>query len=300
LRCLARRSYSSQCPDLHLGKARDSRGGWRRCSRRSRAEASLLAVFVHRRHLIIPPPSLAVAIVRRGRASLAPPAALLPRPSAPWGSLFASGVGRTTAARQLAHPSGILYFSFARYRQTSRCSDCRYAGFLSGCLRDRKSPRTRRPAAIRRCSVPSADTRFAVTASVLQFLRSLAPAPGATSLRVDAPFRRLMRSRLRDLRTLRFPAPRWPDFRLSPPASETGGHGRLFSLLGGAPRSRRLALPVVVTRPPLCSGRDTSPSMRPCPRNRCRGFQGTGRSLPAVETVRSGALQNETAVKRCQ
>ena len=48
---------------------------------------------------------------------------------------------------------------------------------------------------------------------------------------------------------------------------------------------------VAVTRPPLCSGRDTAPCSHPRPRNRLRGFQGAGRSLPAGETVRSGASE---------
>ena len=43
-------------------RSRSLRGWWRRCSRRDRAEASLLAGFVHPRHPGIPPPSLAVAI----------------------------------------------------------------------------------------------------------------------------------------------------------------------------------------------------------------------------------------------
>ena len=48
------------------------------------------------------------------------------------GSLPASGAGLTTAARRQARPSGILYFSFARSRQTSLRSDCRSSGVSAG------------------------------------------------------------------------------------------------------------------------------------------------------------------------
>ena len=92
--------------------------------------------------LIAPPaasisPALpAVAVVRQGRASLrfAPPLRPLGIRTRPprRGSLPASGAGLTTAARRQARPSGILYFSIARSRQTSLRSDCRSSGVAAG------------------------------------------------------------------------------------------------------------------------------------------------------------------------
>ena len=110
--------------------------GGERCSRRGRAAASLPTGLVHRLPRRSPRPSLAVAIVRRGRAALrpAPPlTAACHRTRPPQrGSLPASGAGLTTAARRQARPSGIWYFSFARSRQTSLCSDCRSSGVAAG------------------------------------------------------------------------------------------------------------------------------------------------------------------------
>ena len=48
------------------------------------------------------------------------------------GSLPASGAGLTTATRRQVRPYGILYFSFARSRQTSLRSDCRSSGVAAG------------------------------------------------------------------------------------------------------------------------------------------------------------------------
>jgi len=59
---------------------------WQRCSRRGRAEASLLTGFVHRRHTGIPPPSLAVANAGRGRAPRRPARRLTPAPVRPQGA----------------------------------------------------------------------------------------------------------------------------------------------------------------------------------------------------------------------
>lgn len=94
--------------------------------------------------------------------------------------------------------------------------------------------RTLRTAAMAWCSGPSADTRCAVTASALRPFFQL-PAPGAASLRSDAPDRGFnavgvatARPRGRSARLL-FGA---PDSRLTPPSSETGGPGRPFSLVG--------------------------------------------------------------------
>ena len=96
-----------------------------------------------------------------------------------------------------------------------------------------------------------------------------------------------MRSRLRDrmkTRTLRPPAPWWPAW---PPVTSFVGDRwpRAISFFS-----------VAVTRPPLRFGRDTSPWFAPSPSKPLRGFQGAGRSRPAVETVRPGAP--ETRVKR--
>ncbi len=96
-----------------------------------------------------------------------------------------------------------------------------------------------------------------------------------------------MRSRLRDrmkTRTLRSPALWWPAW---PPVT---------SFVGDRRQPAISFLSVAVTRPPLRSGRDTSPWFAPSPSKPLRGFQGAGRLLPTVETVRSGAP--ETQVKR--
>ena len=90
-----------------LSRSKSLRGCQRRCSRRGRAEASLLTGFVHRSRLCIPSPSLAVAIARRGRV-LRPPRRTIDTRSRPprWGSLSASGPRLTTASRRQARPSG--------------------------------------------------------------------------------------------------------------------------------------------------------------------------------------------------
>ena len=131
------------------------------------------------------------------------------------GSLPASGAGLTTAARRQARPSGILYFSVARGPADRTAFGLPVLG-RCGRLRDRKKTRTLHSAASVWCSG----------------LFNPLPAPGATSLRSDAPGRVLLRSRLRDrikTRTLRSPARWWPAYRLSPPSSETGGCGRSVS-----------------------------------------------------------------------
>jgi len=60
--------------------------GVRRCSRRGRAAASLPAGLVHRLPRLSPRPSLAGAIVRRGRASRRPSGRVAPAPVRPGGA----------------------------------------------------------------------------------------------------------------------------------------------------------------------------------------------------------------------
>jgi hypothetical protein len=123
----------SQCPAhlvTPLSRLKSLRRCQRRCSRRGRAEASLLTGFVHRSRLCIPPPSLAVAIALRGRVPRPYRRAIYTRSRPPrWGSLYASGPRLTTASRRQARPSGKRYLSFARSRQASLRSDCRASGF---------------------------------------------------------------------------------------------------------------------------------------------------------------------------
>ena len=110
-------------------RSKSLRGWWRRCSRRGRAEASLLTGFVHRRHPVFPrPPS---RLQSPAVPCCAPPRRAINTRSRPpqRGSLPASGARRTTASRRPARPSGQRYFPFARSRQTSLRSDCRASGF---------------------------------------------------------------------------------------------------------------------------------------------------------------------------
>jgi len=60
--------------------------GGQRCSRRGRAAASLPSGFVYRLPRLSPPPSLAGAIVRRGRAALRPSGRLASAPVRPEGA----------------------------------------------------------------------------------------------------------------------------------------------------------------------------------------------------------------------
>ena len=94
--------------------------------------------------------------------------------------------------------------------------------------------RTLRTAAMAWCSGPSADTRCAVTASALRPFFQL-PAPGAASLRSDAPdrgFNAVGVAIARTQRTLRPPAHWCARGCLTPPSSDTGSPGRPFSLVG--------------------------------------------------------------------
>ncbi len=94
------------CLVTPLPRLKSLRGCQRRCSRRGRAEASLLTGFVHRSRLCIPPPSLAVAIARRGRVPRPPRRAIHTRSHPPrWGSLYASGSRLATASRRQACPA---------------------------------------------------------------------------------------------------------------------------------------------------------------------------------------------------
>ena len=99
----ASRQPSSPSRHLHFSRVR-------RCSRRGRAAASLPAGFVHRSRFVIPPPTLAAAVVRRCRAALCSAPPLRPpgiRSRQPRrGSLYASGPRLTTASRRQAQPSG--------------------------------------------------------------------------------------------------------------------------------------------------------------------------------------------------
>jgi len=162
-------------------RSKSLRGCWWRCSRRGRAEASLLTGFVHRCHPSIPPPSLAVATAH-GAAPRQRALNTRSRPP-PGGSLPASGLHRTTASRRPAHPSGKRYFSLARDPADFAALRLPDHGLSRGRLRDLRTLRTFASILI---FGPSADTRFAVTALVLQRFYSL-PAPGATSLCSDAP-----------------------------------------------------------------------------------------------------------------
>jgi hypothetical protein len=73
------------CSVTPLPRLESLRGCQRRCSRRGRAEASLLTGFVHRRHPSIPPPSLAVAIALGAALRAAASGDSHPLPSAPMG-----------------------------------------------------------------------------------------------------------------------------------------------------------------------------------------------------------------------
>ena len=118
------------CPVTPLPRLKSLGGCQRRCSRRGRAEASLLTGFVHGSSPSIPPPALAVAFARRGRVPRPSRRTIRTRSRLPrWGSLYASGPRLTTALRRQARPSGKRYFPFARSRQTSLRSDCRSSGF---------------------------------------------------------------------------------------------------------------------------------------------------------------------------
>ena len=106
-------------------------GGWR-CSRRVAPRRRSLPAWCTACRSFSPALP-AVAVVRQGRATLRPSGRLASRARPPQrGSLPASGAGLTTAARRQARPSGILYFSFARSRQTSLRSDCRSSGVAAG------------------------------------------------------------------------------------------------------------------------------------------------------------------------
>jgi len=182
--------------------------GGQRSSRRGRAAASLPSGLVHRLSRLSPRLSLrSPSSVRAGLRS-ALPAVWLPAPVRPVGapSLPPGRAGRPLRGDRPAPPA----FGTAplpgpgrlRLPVLGRC----------GRLRDRINPRTLRSAASVWCFGPSADRRCALTALALRFFRPL-PAPGATSLRSDAPVRGLMRSRLRarmKTRTLHSPAPWWP------------------------------------------------------------------------------------------
>jgi hypothetical protein len=125
-------------PPAHLAprlRSRSPRGWWRRCSRRGRAEASLLTGFVHRCHPSIPrPPSrLQSPAVPR---SAPPRRAINPRSRPPRrGSLPASGSRLTTASRRQARPSGKRYFPFARDPADSASRRLSGLGLFHGWLR---------------------------------------------------------------------------------------------------------------------------------------------------------------------
>jgi len=152
-----------------------------------------------------------------------------------------------------------------------------------GRLRDRINPRTLRSAAFVWCSGPSADRRFALTALALRFIQPLARSRcdlaslGRTGSRADA------QSAPRPHEDADAPLSCAVVARLPPVTSFVGDR---------RPRAIRF-FSVAVTRPPLRSGRDTSPWFAPSPSKPLRGFQGAGRSRPAVGSVRSGAPKTQ-------
>ena len=92
-------------------------------------------------------PALPRGCHRPSGPGCAPPLRLLGTRARPpqRGSLPASGAGLTTAARRQARPSGILYFPFARSRQTSLRSDCRSSGVAAGSATAKRRGRSTRP-----------------------------------------------------------------------------------------------------------------------------------------------------------
>ena len=241
---------------------------------------------------------------RRGVAPYrlgAPPAALLSpalprgchRPSGPGCAppLRPSGFPRPSAPKGLppclrAAPDDRFAVTGATLRQFVRLfcpvpADLSAFGLpvLGRCvrLRDRINQRTLRSAAFVWCSGLSADGRCALTASALRLFKTLARSRsdlaslGRTGSRADAQSAPLSCAVVARM----------------PPVTSCVGDRR--------PRAISL-FSVAVTRPPLCSGRDTSPRFAPSPSKPLRGFQGAGRPLPPVETVRPGAPK--TQVKR--
>ncbi len=156
--------------------------GGQRCSRRGRAAASLPAGLVHRLPRLSPPPSLAVAIVRQGRAALrfAPPFRPpgFPHPSAPQGLpvLPPGQAGRPLRGDRPAPPA----FCTSLLPGPGRPHCVRTAGPRAL----RPAPRPHKPADAplgRFCSVwcsgPSADRRCALTASARRPFSNPCPLP---------------------------------------------------------------------------------------------------------------------------
>ena len=103
-------SFPARCLPLH--RFTDLFGRRRRCSRRGRAAASLPSGFVHRLPLRSPRPSLASAIVRRGRAALRPSGRLASAPVRPGGapSLGRGGGGGARGGGRPGPGGGCLFF----------------------------------------------------------------------------------------------------------------------------------------------------------------------------------------------
>jgi len=170
----ARRFSASPIVDYRSSVSLICEVGGQRCSRRGRAAASLPAGLVHRLPRPSPPPSLAVAVIRQGRAPLRPSGRLASRARPPRrASLPASGAGRTTAARRPARPSGILVLFFCPVPADFAAFGLPVLG-CCGRLRYRINPRTLRSAASVWCSGPSADRRCALIASALRLFQTFA------------------------------------------------------------------------------------------------------------------------------
>ena len=230
--------------------------GVRCCSRRGRAAAPLPAGLVHRLPRLSPRPSRAAAIVRRGRAALraAPPLRPLGIRARPPRTVLPPCLRGRPDDRCAVTGPPLRHFALLHCPVPT---DLTAFGLpvLGRCgrFRDRINPRTLHSAASVWCSGPLADRRFALTALALRFIQPLArsrsdlASRGCTGSRADAQS-----------------APRSHDNADAPLSCVVVDRLPPVTSFVGDRRPRAISFfSVAVTRPPLCSGRDTSPWFAP-------------------------------------